>query len=667
MDPSACFTVSHHTIAPKVRSTLRQAELPLPNQSQGSRASQGNTSALALTGSVALLARYLHRQQRSRGTQVHAVGPVVAAAAAAAKVAAAGKFAAAGAGAAGVAAGIKTMSEGRRVLVLGTGWGSVTFLQGLSEDISNYYDITVVSPRNFFLYTPLLPASTMGSIEERSIVTPIRRVIKGKADFLEAKCEEIDIENKTVKCTRAGTPDFSGDVDYEHFPADDVPHKMEFNINYDILIYGVGAQTNTFRTPGVEEHAFFFKELSDARKVREKVTELFERASLPTSTETQKKRWLSFVVVGGGPTGVEVAADMADFITGDAAELYPKLMDYVKVKLVNTGDFLLSTYDRGISQKCIEIFEEKGVEVLAGYRVTEITKKEIQMKKKDGEAVALEYGCVVWAAGIRQNELTNQLKDSLIKLNEGVSDSNVNILKTPANGIITDDWLQVRGSGGSIYALGDAASVRHERTSPYADSLFQAADLDNSGDLTLTELRDLFQGASDEFPQLEEYAQYLSAAVEEDNPRVNAIAKVFGEALERERQAWKKAKELVSQRASDRTKRKGSGEVEKDFTESDANSNKVFDLEDSLHIFVGCALLVCIRHASSSPSILCTWTLDDCTLSITISATPEVCVLIVFLFLFVINAGGTYDPDCGTSTFYFDWPNRCPFTASTTY
>eukprot|EP00439_Symbiodinium_sp_Y106_P045003 s1440_g5.t1 len=342
MDPSACFTVSHHTIAPKVRSALRQAELPLPNQSQGSRASQSNTGALALTGSVAVLARHLHRQQRSRRTRVHAVGPVVAAAAAAAKVAAAGKFAAAGAGAAGVAAGIKTMSEGRpaehrsgrkpKVLVLGTGWGSVTFLQGLSEDIANYYDITVdawhemiaglrltacsrsailrvvasaeVSPRNFFLYTPLLPASTMGSIEERSIVTPIRRVIKGKADFLEAKCEEIDIENKTVKCTRAGTPDFSGDVDYEHFPADDVPRKMEFNINYDriwfrdILIYGVGAQTNTFRTPGVEEHAFFFKELSDARKVREKVTELFERASLPTSTEKQKKRWLSFVLPG---------------------------------------------------------------------------------------------------------------------------------------------------------------------------------------------------------------------------------------------------------------------------------------------------------------------------------------------------------------------------------
>ncbi|CAE7240475.1 B'ETA [Symbiodinium sp. CCMP2592] len=62
---------------------------------------------------------------------------------------------------------------------------------------------------------------------------------------------------------------------------------------------------------------------------------------------------------------------------------------------------------------------------------------------------------------------------------------------------------------------------------------------------------------------------------------------------------------------------------------------------------VGCALLFCIRHASSPTSVLCTWTPDDCTLSLTISATPEIFVLIVFLFLFVVNAGGTYDPDCG--------------------
>ncbi|CAK9023004.1 unnamed protein product [Durusdinium trenchii] len=587
---SPCFAYgagTPGTIIPLPKAPTQKAELHT--------ADRVNTSTAAAVTSVTLLAlrsrKHARRASRTSKTSLQVVGPAVAAAAAAAKVAAAGKLAAAGAAGASVAAGIRTLNKerpeqhksGRRpkMVVLGTGWGSVTFLQGLSDDIAKYYDITVVSPRNFFLYTPLLPASTMGSIEERSIVTPIRRVLKDKADFLEAKCEEIDVRNKKLKCTRAGTPDNSADIDYEHFPQEEVEGKITFDVDYDVLIYGIGAQTNDFNTPGVQEHAFFFKELTDARKVRDKVTDLFERASLPNATEKQKKRWLSFVVVGGGPTGVEVAADMADFLAGDATDLYPKLMEYVNVKLVNTGDYLLSTYDRGISEKCVEVFEEKGVEVLAGYRVTEITKKEIKMRQKSGEEMALPYGCVVWAAGIKQNELTMDLKKSLLDLNEGVSEGNTAILKTPANGIITDDWLQVRGSGGSIYALGDAASVRHERTSPYSEQLFTAADLDNSGDLTLTELRDLFQGASDEFPQLEEYAQYLSAVVdEESNPRINAIAKVFGEALERERQAWKKAKALVSQRASDRTRRKGVENVEKDFAEADQNANRLFDLEE---------------------------------------------------------------------------------------
>jgi len=569
-------------VAPAVRQPQQRASLP----------SQSLASAVPAATLLALGSRKLHRRRaKNPKVQRRVIGPAVAAAAAAAKVVAAGKLAAAGGAAASVAAGIKTLSKerpaahksGRRpkMVVLGTGWGSVTFLQGLSEDIAKYYDITVVSPRNFFLYTPLLPASTMGSIEERSIVTPIRRVTKDKADFLEAKCEHIDVKKKVVKCTRAGTPDNSADIDYDHFPEESVPRKMSFDIEYDVLIYGIGAQTNDFNTPGVQEHAFFFKELTDARKVRDKVTDLFERASLPNATEQQKERWLSFVVIGGGPTGVEVAADLADFLSGDAKELYPKLMKYVNVKLINTGDYLLSTYDRGISEKCIEVFADKGVEVLPNYRVTEITKKEVKMRKKSGEEMTLPYGCIVWAAGIKQNELTSQLKSALLELNDGVSDGNMAVLKTPANGIITDDWLQVRGSGGSLFALGDAASVRHERTLPYAEQLFKAADLDNSGDLTLTELRDLFQGASDEFPQLEEYGQYLSAVVdEESNPRVNAIAKVFGEALERERQAWKKAKALVSQRASDRTKKKGTPDVEKDFAEADEDSNRVFDMEE---------------------------------------------------------------------------------------
>eukprot|EP00931_Biecheleriopsis_adriatica_P075991 TRINITY_DN49754_c0_g1_i1.p1 TRINITY_DN49754_c0_g1~~TRINITY_DN49754_c0_g1_i1.p1 ORF type:complete len:729 (+),score=164.41 TRINITY_DN49754_c0_g1_i1:49-2187(+) len=547
----------------------------------------GGVGAASTAGAMLFVAKGLRKKQARRPARTARASVVSAAVAAAASAA---KVAAAGASAVGLAIGVKDRVEkptehksGKRpkVVVLGTGWGAATFLQGLSEKEACMYDITVVSPRNFFLYTPLLPACTMGSVEERSIMTPFRSVVKGKAEYLEAKCEEIDTVKKVVRCCRAGAPKKPSDVAYERFPEGDVDGKLTFILDYDILIYAVGAQTNDFNTPGVKDNAFFFKEVPDARKVREKVADLFERASLPTTTPEQRDAWLSFVVIGGGPTGVEVAADLADFISGEATQLYPKLVPHVKVRLINTGQYLLSTYDRGISQASKDIFREKGVEVMTGYRVTEMTPEELKMVDVNTkEEVALKYGAAVWAAGIKEHALTSQLKSSLIEKNYGVSELNVTSLKAPARGIITDEWLQVRGSGGSIFALGDAATVRNDRTLPFAEQLFKAADVDNSGDLTYQEMLDVFTGASDEFPQLEEYAMYLSTVVETDESRWANVAKVFSEGIRRERQAFKKVKELAFQSVGDRTAKKGFDSVAADLAETDADSNVRFDFEE---------------------------------------------------------------------------------------
>mmetsp|Transcript_38669 Transcript_38669/g.76619 ORF Transcript_38669/g.76619 Transcript_38669/m.76619 type:complete len:196 (-) Transcript_38669:512-1099(-) len=96
----------------------------------------------------------------------------------------------------------KTQQRRKRpkVIVLGSGWGAASFIEGMSEEEAQMYDITLVSPRNHFLYTPLLPTCAMGSIEERSIVTPMRRIVAGKADFIEAKCESIDTIRKVLTC-----------------------------------------------------------------------------------------------------------------------------------------------------------------------------------------------------------------------------------------------------------------------------------------------------------------------------------------------------------------------------------------------------------------------------------------------------------------------------------
>lgn len=546
-------------------------------------------AALSSAAGIAVGASRHQRRQHTGKTARHVVGTAAAVAAAAS----AAKVLAATASSAGIALGIQEGNEDRpglqhksgrkpRVVVLGSGWGAATFINGLSKQAAQMYDITLVSPRNFFLYTPLLPASALGTIEERSIVTPVRQLIAGKAKYLEAKCEYIDTKMKVVRCGRAAKGRSPIDVEYERFPEGDVEGKLEFFLDYDILVYAVGAQSNDFGTPGVKENAFFFKELPDAHKVRAQIADIMERASLPTTTPEERDTMLSFVIVGGGPTGVEVAADLADFIRQDAVGLYPELIEFVKIRLINTGDSLLSTYDRNISKACIQVFASKGVEVMAGYRVTEVTPDLVKMRGQDGKIVEIAHGMCVWAAGIKEHGLTTNLKASLVELNEGVSELNVTSLQVPARGIITDEYLQVRGSAGSIFALGDCATVRHDRTLPFAKQLFKAADVERAGRIGMPMLRELFRGASDEFPQLAEYAAYLTAVTNpdtDDDPRLRGFTSAIEANLARERKAFEKLFALTQETVGDRTKTKGFEAIAADISEVIKDPDSTIDLE----------------------------------------------------------------------------------------
>eukprot|EP00435_Cladocopium_sp_Y103_P062493 s21_g24.t1 len=357
-----------------------------------------------------------------------------------------------------------------KVLVLGSGWASASFLQGLTKEQAQLYDITIISKRNFFLYTPLLPTCTMGSIEERSIVTPIRELAVGKADFLEARCEGIDVEQKVVRCSRARRSKVSSNAQYHRFPDKEADDKYVFEMPYDILIYAIGAETNDFNVPGVKQHTFYFKELIDARHVRSRISDLFEEAALPGVSDEDKDALLNFIVIGGGPTGVEIAADLADFVAEDCKRLYPKLHDQVTISLVNMEDHLLSTYSRDISDRSLEVFKSKGVNVLNSWRVTEVTSDVVKMVNKKGDCREIPHGCVIWAAGVKPSKLTQQLKADLQELNKGKREAE---LQGKARGLCTDEWLNVWGSKGSIFALGDASTVQQECACFFAEDLFK--------------------------------------------------------------------------------------------------------------------------------------------------------------------------------------------------
>jgi len=276
---------------------------------------------------------------------------------------------------------------------------------------------------------------------------------------------------------------------------------------------------------------------------------------------------------------VEVAADLCDFIRDDVSKLYPKLVDHVSVRLINTGDHLLSTYDRNISKDSLETFASNGVEVMKGYRVKEITDSTVKtLRKADGELVDIPYGCIVWCTGIKPNKLSEQVKKSIVEMNADKPELELSTLQENRQGIVTDEWLQVKGSWGTIFALGDATTVQGKRATKVAEELFQEGDEDGGGTLCVDEMKALFTNKAKDYPQLEEYAQYFDTASNDDEPdevRL-AVLDVFANAAEVRRAAG----DLVSARVSTKTAKQGESAIEETLQTVDIDGNMELDEEE---------------------------------------------------------------------------------------
>ena len=243
----------------------------------------------------------------------------------------------------------------KKVVILGSGWGALSVIKHLTP---GQFDVTVVSPRNYFLFTPLLPSVTVGTVESRSIVEPIRKLIRKchrdtPITFLEAECTDIDPAHQQVICEDRS--EIVGEI-------------SKWTLSYDVLVIAVGATSNTFGTPGVTEHCHFLKEIPHAQNIRNDLIDLVETASIPGQTEEEKKRLLHFIVVGGGPTGVEFAAEVKDFLREDIGKIYPGIAENAKVTLVQSRDHILNTYDQTISDYTEKQFHSDNINLITNAR-----------------------------------------------------------------------------------------------------------------------------------------------------------------------------------------------------------------------------------------------------------------------------------------------------------
>ncbi len=300
------------------------------------------------------------------------------------------------------------------IVILGSGFAALSLVKNLNPD---HYNVSIVSPRNHFLFTPLLPSTTVGTIEFRSIIEPIRTA-RDKLSYYQARGISIREEKKVVLC-------------------ETIQGKETFELSYDYLVITVGAINNTFGIPGVQEHALFLKELQDARSIRGKIIDNLERASAPNLAEDERKRLLHFVVVGGGPTGVEFAAELNDFIREDLAKWYPTLIPDIRITLLEATRQILSSFDSRLSQYAMHLFQRRSIDVRINSPVKEVGPDTIALH--DGSS--FPYGLVVWSTGIGPTELIRSISYS----------------KNRASRIVTDDYLRVDGKE-NIYAAGDCAT-----------------------------------------------------------------------------------------------------------------------------------------------------------------------------------------------------------------
>ncbi|KAI3466636.1 hypothetical protein Pfo_023299 [Paulownia fortunei] len=363
----------------------------------------------------------------------------------------------------------------KRVVVLGTGWAGTSFLKSLKNPS---YDVQVISPRNFFAFTPLLPSVTCGTVEPRSIVEPIRNIVRKKnvdVHYWEAECFKIDAENKKVYCRS----NLAGDLN----------EKEEIVVDYDYLVIAIGARANTFNIPGVAENCHFLKEIEDAQKIRRTIIDCFERATLPNLSDEERRKILHFVVVGGGPTGVEFAAELHDYVNEDLVKLYPKVKEAVKITLLEATDHILNMFDKRITAFAEEKFQRDGIDVKTGAMVVKVSDKEISTKevKNGGGVSTMPYGMVVWSTGIGTRPV---IMDFMKQIDQG-----------NRRALATDEWLRVEGCD-IIYALGDCATINQRRVMEDIWAIFRKADKDNSGTLTVKEFQEVLDDICERYPQV---------------------------------------------------------------------------------------------------------------------------------------------------------------------
>nr|WP_299070721.1 NAD(P)/FAD-dependent oxidoreductase [uncultured Allomuricauda sp.] len=303
-----------------------------------------------------------------------------------------------------------------RIIIIGGGFGGIALAKKLSK---KEVQVVLLDKHNYHTFQPLLYQVSTGGLEPDSIAYPIRKVLQGYPNFYFRLAEVLQIDTDKRKLrTNIG------------------------EIGYDYLVVATGSETNYFGNKNIAEKGMAMKTVPQSLNLRSLILENFEQALL-TDDLHERDALMNFVIVGGGPTGVELAGALAEIKKGILPKDYPDLdTRRAQINLVQGSDRILPAMSEIASSKAEHFLESLGVDVWKNVRVTDYDGIHISTNTD----TSFESATLVWAAGVKAANI------------EGL---NANELLCRGNRLKVNQYNQVEGFK-EIFAIGDVAQMETE-------------------------------------------------------------------------------------------------------------------------------------------------------------------------------------------------------------
>ena len=311
-------------------------------------------------------------------------------------------------------------NEQRRVVVVGGGLGGLKLVSSLRD---TDFQVVLVDKNNYNQFPPLIYQVASAGLEPSNISFPFRRLFQGWKNFFfrMAEVQHIDTEEKAIK-TSIGT------------------------IHYDDLVLAAGATTNFFGNKNIEASALPMKSVSESMRLRNTILQNLERAETEDN-EARKQALMNIAIVGGGPSGVEIAGVLAEMKQTILPRDYPDLdTSCMHIYLINATPRLLGAMSEHSSREAEKALKELGVKVMTNCMVTDYVDKELVLK--DGQRISAET--VIWVSGIKANNI------------DGIPSESIG----HAGRILVDRFNRVKGLK-DVYAIGDQCIVEGDEAYPY--------------------------------------------------------------------------------------------------------------------------------------------------------------------------------------------------------